>query len=366
MKRYYWLKLKENFFDQPEIKKLRKLAGGDSYVNLYLEIMLLSLKSGGKLIFEGLEDTFPEEIALKIDKNPQDVAVVLKFIEKYGLMEIGDSNEYLLLGVVTATGSDGTSTERVRRFRNEHSLRGQEIPRLPKTNAERQMQYRAKQSCEKQQHVPFIESYMNNKRYGGYYYVVIRRDNYRCAKCGSIENLCVHHIDGYDEGHPENNVPNKMITLCRTCHSQIHHAAEIGHELLMSIDYFNRNVTENETSLQRNVTKNETPLQRNVTKNETLEIEKDKERDIDNAAANKDINNNIYSADQTKPQAAAADEAEKQLLKKAFSLWENNLGTISGPLAEQIADLVKKTGWYAYEKAVRKAKGKAPHMGYVS
>jgi hypothetical protein len=29
-KRYYWLRLKEDFFSQPYIKKLRKIAGGDT------------------------------------------------------------------------------------------------------------------------------------------------------------------------------------------------------------------------------------------------------------------------------------------------------------------------------------------------
>ena len=28
-KKYYWLKLKNDFFAQPKIKKLRRLAGGD-------------------------------------------------------------------------------------------------------------------------------------------------------------------------------------------------------------------------------------------------------------------------------------------------------------------------------------------------
>ena len=30
-KKYYWLKLKKDFFNQKEIKKLRKIAGGDTY-----------------------------------------------------------------------------------------------------------------------------------------------------------------------------------------------------------------------------------------------------------------------------------------------------------------------------------------------
>lgn len=37
-KRYYWLKLKNNWFNDKRIKKLRSVAGGDTYVIIYLKI----------------------------------------------------------------------------------------------------------------------------------------------------------------------------------------------------------------------------------------------------------------------------------------------------------------------------------------
>ena len=43
-KRYYWLKLKDDFFRQPKIKKLRQIAGGDTYTVIYLKLQLLSLQ----------------------------------------------------------------------------------------------------------------------------------------------------------------------------------------------------------------------------------------------------------------------------------------------------------------------------------
>ena len=68
-KRYYWLQLKENFFKQPRIKKLRRMAGGDTYTIIYLKMQLLSLQNGGKLVYEGIEDDFVNELALNIDAN---------------------------------------------------------------------------------------------------------------------------------------------------------------------------------------------------------------------------------------------------------------------------------------------------------
>ena len=44
-KRYYWLKLHENFFRQAVIRFLRKMPEGDSIVIIYLELLLMSIKT---------------------------------------------------------------------------------------------------------------------------------------------------------------------------------------------------------------------------------------------------------------------------------------------------------------------------------
>ena len=54
-KRFYWLKLHEDFFRQKDIKKLRQIAGGDTYKVIYLKMLLSSLRTGGILYFHGVE-----------------------------------------------------------------------------------------------------------------------------------------------------------------------------------------------------------------------------------------------------------------------------------------------------------------------
>lgn len=68
-KRYYWLKLKDDYLDSPKIKKLRKIAGGDTYTIIYLKMQLLSVKNQGVIEYEGIEQTFAEELALKLTKT---------------------------------------------------------------------------------------------------------------------------------------------------------------------------------------------------------------------------------------------------------------------------------------------------------
>lgn len=118
MKKYYWLKLRNDFFSQKTIKKLRKVAGGDTYTIIYLKMQLLSLKNAGKLYYEGLESTFADELALEIDEDPENVKFTLIFLEKYGLLEFVEvANEYLLLETIENIGSEGDSAARVRKHR---------------------------------------------------------------------------------------------------------------------------------------------------------------------------------------------------------------------------------------------------------
>ena len=57
-KKYYWLKLMKDFFTQPKIKKLRKIAGGDTYTIIYLKLQLLSIDSDATLEYQGIEENF--------------------------------------------------------------------------------------------------------------------------------------------------------------------------------------------------------------------------------------------------------------------------------------------------------------------
>ena len=116
-KKYYWLKLKEGFFRQKEMKKLRKIAGGDTYTIIYLKMQLLSLKNEGILYFEEIEDTFIEEIALEIDEDIENVKVTIMFLFKYGLLEELNDKEFLLNQTASNIGSETQGAERVRRFR---------------------------------------------------------------------------------------------------------------------------------------------------------------------------------------------------------------------------------------------------------
>lgn len=118
-KKYVWLKLQKDFFQQKEIKKLRKTtSGGAVYTLIYLKMQLLSLENSGKLYFEGVEDNFIEELALELDETVEDVQMTVLFLEKHKLIEIGEvQDEYILPAVVENIGSETASAGRMRKMR---------------------------------------------------------------------------------------------------------------------------------------------------------------------------------------------------------------------------------------------------------
>ncbi len=141
-KKYYWLKLKNNFFSQPKIKKLRKIAGGDTYTIIYLKMQLYSLEDDGKLYFDGIEENFVEEMALKIDEDPENVGVTIQFLIAQGLMILCDDNEYLMTETQESIGSESDSAQRVRAHRERKALHCNDTVTLCNTEIEIELENR--------------------------------------------------------------------------------------------------------------------------------------------------------------------------------------------------------------------------------
>lgn len=145
-KRYYWLKLKHDFFEQKEIKLLRRIAGGDTYTIIYMKMLLKSLQDNGLLYFEAVGDDFTEELALDLDEDTENVAITLQYLVSKKLLEVVEQDEYFLNRVPEMVGSEAYSTERSRRHR---ANKKQEM--LQTNNNETSMQHDATKRIEQEQ-----------------------------------------------------------------------------------------------------------------------------------------------------------------------------------------------------------------------
>ena len=119
-KRYYWLKLREDFFESKRIKKLRKL--GETCLIIYLKMQLKALKTDGVIEFANVEDDFVSEMALDLDEPEECVAKTLNFLLNQGLCECFDGVTYSFPYVAYNTGSETAATQRWRDWKSRQAL----------------------------------------------------------------------------------------------------------------------------------------------------------------------------------------------------------------------------------------------------
>lgn len=113
-KRYYWLRLHDDFFSSARIKKLRRMAGGDTYLIIYLKMQLKAMKNDGIIRWTGLEENIADELALDLDEKVEDVQMCLAYLLSCGLAETDDSVSYFFPFAVANVGSEGASAQRMR------------------------------------------------------------------------------------------------------------------------------------------------------------------------------------------------------------------------------------------------------------
>lgn len=117
IKKYYWLKLMKDFFTQPKIKKLRRIAGGDTYTIIYLKLQLLSIDNNAVLEYQEIENDFIEEMALTIDEDVENVKVTINYLIAQGMLEKVDDHHYILVETLKSIGSETSKAELMRRKR---------------------------------------------------------------------------------------------------------------------------------------------------------------------------------------------------------------------------------------------------------
>lgn len=116
-KRYYWLKLKDDFFDEKYIKALRKLPQGDSLAIVYLKMQLKSLKTEGIIKYEGIMPDAMTELSLLLDEDENVVRLAVEALIRFGVVERWDNDTFYLVALQQLIGSETQGAERVRRHR---------------------------------------------------------------------------------------------------------------------------------------------------------------------------------------------------------------------------------------------------------
>ena len=116
-RKYYYLKLKENYFDDDSIVLLESMQDGMIYSNILLKLYLKSLKNGGKL---QLDDRIPYTAPMIATLTHQQIGTVERALQIYlklGLMEMLPDGCYYMSNIELLIGKSSTEGERKKQAR---------------------------------------------------------------------------------------------------------------------------------------------------------------------------------------------------------------------------------------------------------
>ena len=115
-KKYYYMRLKENFFDSSEISLLESMPDGYLYSNILLKLYLRSLRGEGRLAINNIPYS-PEMIATVTHHPVETVQKALDVFQNLGLIEILDSGVIYMLNIQEFIGQASTEADRKRAYR---------------------------------------------------------------------------------------------------------------------------------------------------------------------------------------------------------------------------------------------------------
>lgn len=116
-KKYYWLKLKKDFFQQHQIKVLKSLPNGRLYALIYLELMCESTSHEGELRYSELMPYDVTTLASVIDEDRDNVEKAIQTLEALELVEIIDDGTIYMRELARMIGSETESAKRKRIYR---------------------------------------------------------------------------------------------------------------------------------------------------------------------------------------------------------------------------------------------------------
>lgn len=116
-KKYYYLKLKENFFDSEEMIILQSMQDGYIYSDILMKLYLRSLKNEGKLMFKDVIPYTPDVLATVVRHQVGTVEKALDLFQKLGLVEMLDNGAIYMMDIQNFIGESSTEADRKRQYR---------------------------------------------------------------------------------------------------------------------------------------------------------------------------------------------------------------------------------------------------------
>ena len=152
-KKYYWIKLKTNFFDLPTIDWIMSQNNGCEYIVLYQMLCLKTANTDGKLVSQIGEMLIPYDIE-KIARDTKyfsndTIRVALELFKSLGLIYVSDDNTMTISNYDEMVGCESQWAEKKRLYRQkqkqiEGQLQGQIEDNVRQEYRDKSIEYRDK------------------------------------------------------------------------------------------------------------------------------------------------------------------------------------------------------------------------------
>ncbi len=116
-KKYYYLKLKDNFFESDEMIILESMPDGYVYSNILLKLYLRSLKNDGRLMFNDRIPFNTNLLAQVTRHSVGDIERAMKIFQELELIEVLDNGAIYLADIQNYIGHSSTEADRKRAYR---------------------------------------------------------------------------------------------------------------------------------------------------------------------------------------------------------------------------------------------------------
>lgn len=120
--KYYYMRLKQDFFETEEMIILESMQDGYLYSNILLKLYLRSLKRDGKLMFNDAIPYSAEVLATVTRHNVGTIEKSMDVFQKLGLVEVMDDGAIYMLQIQNFIGKSSTEAERKKRYRDKIKL----------------------------------------------------------------------------------------------------------------------------------------------------------------------------------------------------------------------------------------------------
>ena len=139
-KKYFWLRLRKDFFKRHDVRILEAMPNGKEYVMFYLKMLTESIDHEGALRFSDTTPYSTEMLATIANTSPEIAEGAIKALISLEMIEVNDEGTLKMIGIENMIGFETKWAEKKRKYRQQKDIertqegQSEDIERTKKDN----------------------------------------------------------------------------------------------------------------------------------------------------------------------------------------------------------------------------------------